>query len=91
MLALLHRQPQAIAEEGFHQNDHLAAVGRPVAGFQQGQGHVVIVAAFAAADAGKLSVHCTKRLVDQQESGGKTVMDATRGYAEASYAPFTGP
>nr|BFD44196.1 hypothetical protein FFPRI1PSEUD_56950 [Pseudomonas sp. FFPRI_1] len=57
MFALLRRQPQAIAEKGLHQNDHLTAVGRPGTGFREGQGHMMVVAALAAAYTGKLSVH----------------------------------
>ncbi|BAV77159.1 type IV secretion system protein virB4 [Pseudomonas chlororaphis subsp. aurantiaca] len=57
VLALLGRQPQAIAQEPLHQHDHLAAIQRPLAGFAEGQGDVVIVAALAAAYAGKTSIH----------------------------------
>jgi hypothetical protein len=48
---------QAIAQEGFHQHDHLTAIGRPHAGFGQGQGDMVVIAAFAAAYAGKRRIH----------------------------------
>jgi hypothetical protein len=33
MFALLHRQAQAIAQETFHQHDHLTTVSRPHPGF----------------------------------------------------------
>ena len=57
MLALLLRQPKAVGKKRLHQHDHLTAVGRPHSGFGQGQGHMVIGAAFAAAYAGKGRIH----------------------------------
>ncbi|MNI76671.1 hypothetical protein D3C73_1329160 [compost metagenome] len=57
MLALLRRQAQAITQEGFHQHDHLATVSRPHPGFGQGQGYVVVIAAFATAYTGKRRIH----------------------------------
>jgi hypothetical protein len=57
MFALLLWQAQAIAQETFHQHDHLTAIGRPHPRFGQGQGHVMVVAAFATAYAGKRRIH----------------------------------
>jgi hypothetical protein len=57
VVALPGWQAQAIAQESLHQHDHLPAIGRPHPGFGQGQGHMVIVAAFATAYAGKRRIH----------------------------------
>ncbi|MNP13301.1 hypothetical protein D3C76_1055780 [compost metagenome] len=51
MFALIGGQAQAVGQEGFDQDDDLAAGARPLAGFAQGQGDVVASAAFAAAGA----------------------------------------
>jgi hypothetical protein len=50
-------QAQAIAEKTLYQNDDITAVSRPLSGFFEGQGDMVVGAAFAATDAGKMSVH----------------------------------
>ncbi|MNF90136.1 hypothetical protein D3C84_726900 [compost metagenome] len=57
MLALPCRQAEAVGQEGFHQDNHLAAVVRPHPGLVEGQGDVVIGAAFAAPYTGKRCVH----------------------------------
>ncbi|MNH23596.1 hypothetical protein D3C79_835010 [compost metagenome] len=54
---LVHRQTQAIAQKRLHQHDHLTAIGCPHPGFAQGQGHMVVVTAFAAAYTGKCCIH----------------------------------
>jgi len=59
VFSLQERQAQAIAQKAFHQHDHLAAIVSPHAGFRQGQGDMVVVAAFAATYAGKRRVHCS--------------------------------
>lgn len=53
MLTLWLGQAQAIAEKTLHQNDDITAVSRPLSGFFEGQGDMVVGAAFAATDAGK--------------------------------------
>ena len=45
------------SEKTLHQNDDITAVSRPLSGFFEGQGDMVVGAAFAATDAGKMSVH----------------------------------
>ena len=57
MFALLLGQAEAIAEETFHQNNDITAVGRPHTGFVEGEGDMMVGAAFTATDAGKMSVH----------------------------------
>ena len=57
MLALMGGQAQAVAEKTFHQNDDVTAVGRPHAGFVKGQRDMVVRAALAATDAGKMGIH----------------------------------
>ncbi|GLH46630.1 hypothetical protein RS3R2_03100 [Pseudomonas lactis] len=57
MFPLLQGQAQAVAEKALDQNDDVTAVRRPAAGFFEGQGHVMVAAAFAATDAGKVCVH----------------------------------
>ncbi|BCT35280.1 hypothetical protein PproGo58_47750 [Pseudomonas protegens] len=91
MLALLRRQPQAIAEESLHQDDHLTAVGGPGPGFGEGQGHMVIVAALAATNAGKLSIHgASKPFWVDRDSAINAVIDAARSRVEASCTPAVG-
>jgi hypothetical protein len=53
MLALARRQARAIGEHRLQQDDQRAAVTGPVAGLGEGQGHMVVMAAFAATIAGK--------------------------------------
>ncbi|MCY1186707.1 hypothetical protein D9M73_276060 [compost metagenome] len=70
MFALIGGQAQAVGQEGFDQDDHLAAGVGPLAGFAQGQGDVVAGAALAAAGAveadiaGLCSIHdfCVRSL-----------------------------
>ncbi|MEF9671615.1 hypothetical protein QNM99_00250 [Pseudomonas sp. PCH446] len=57
MIALLLRLARTIGDEGLDQDDHLAAVSGPLPGFDQCQGHMVIGAAFAATDTGKMGTH----------------------------------
>jgi hypothetical protein len=57
MFTLLRWQAKAVVQEGLNQYDDLAAIGSPHAGFRQGQGHMMVVAAFAATHAGKRRIH----------------------------------
>ncbi|MNJ52644.1 hypothetical protein D3C77_479900 [compost metagenome] len=56
MFALFGRQPQAIGQEGFDQDDDLPAGVCPLTGLAQGQGDVMASAALAAAGAVKADV-----------------------------------
>ena len=68
MLALQLRQAQAIAQETFYQNDDITAVRRPHTGLGEGQRHVMVGAAFAATNAGKMGIH--GRICHQARSEG---------------------
>jgi hypothetical protein len=57
MFTLLRWQAQSVVQEGLDQYDDLAAIGSPHASFRQGQGHMMVVAAFAATHAGKRRIH----------------------------------
>ena len=57
MLALLQWQTETITEKAFYQHDHIAAVSRPLPGFGESQGYVVVGAALAATYTGKRCIH----------------------------------
>jgi hypothetical protein len=57
MSELLSRHTVSIRQKRLGEDDHRTAVSRPLRGFGQGERDVVVSAALAAADAGKLSVH----------------------------------
>ena len=84
-------QPKPGAQETLHQHDDIAAVSRPTAGFFEGQGHMVVSAAFAATNAGKVGIHGKSVTRQGQKAlmngGGFLPLFTVLPLCKASYAP----
>ena len=57
MIAVLFRLARAIHQKALDQDNQLAAVHGPLPGFGEREGHMVISAAFATTDTGKMGTH----------------------------------